>query len=304
MKSTFEKIVPDDGSSWALLDRRMQDRIPFEWHHHPEYELTLTLNSRGHRYIGNDVSVYDDGDLVLIGPGIPHSWCSEAAVDPAAPHVALVIWFTRAWADGLLALFPEMARLRPLLAASAQGVRFSAATRAAVRPKIEIMSSVEAPARLVLLFEVLLAVSADRAAETFANAPEPLGRQAETDPRILRVMDYLHAHFSEPVTAPMLADLAGVSLSAFHRMFRRSTRMTAVDYITRLRIGRACSHLISSDLAVARIAEEVGFHNLSLFNRQFGALKGETPSAFRKRHQSLIYPESGLERLKSIRTRV
>ncbi|MCB8878735.1 helix-turn-helix domain-containing protein [Acidisoma cellulosilytica] len=303
MKPTFEKITPDDGASWVLLDRRMQDRIPFEWHHHPEYELTLTLNSRGHRYIGNDVDAYDDGDLVFIGPGIPHSWCSETAVDPEQPHIALVVWFTHGWANGLLALFPEMARLRPLLAAASQGVRFGPATRAAVRPKIEAMSSLDPAARLILLFEVLLAVCTDSEAMTLANVPGQTDVGIETDARILRVLDYLHAHFAETVTVTRMADLANVSVSAFHRMFRRHTRMTAVDYITRLRIGRACSFLIDGDLAIAHIAEDVGFQNLSLFNRQFGALKGQTPSAFRKRHRLAIYPAPSSARQKSIRSR-
>ncbi|MCB8874499.1 helix-turn-helix domain-containing protein [Acidisoma silvae] len=303
MKPIFEKVTPDEGASWALLDRRMPERIPFEWHHHPEYELTLTLNSRGHRYIGSDVDAYDDGDLVFIGPGIPHSWCSEAAVDPARPHIALVIWFSHAWADSLLALFPEMARLRPLLAASAQGVCFSHATRAAVRPRIEAMSALDPAARLVSLLEVLLAVSADRDATTFTNAPGAAGLTVETDPRIMRVLDHLHRHFAEPVTIPMLADIAHVSVSAFHRMFRRHTRMTAVDYITRLRIGRACSFLIAGDMAVARIADDVGFQNLSLFNRQFAALKGQTPTAFRHRQRATIYPAQSGSRQNSIRRR-
>ena len=303
MKPTFEKVTLDEGSSWALRHRLMDARIPFEWHHHPEYELTLTLNSRGHRYIGNDVDAYDDGDLVLIGPGIPHSWCSDTAVDPALPHAALVIWFTHAWASGLLAMFPEMARLRPLLAAASQGVCFSAATRAMLRPRIETMFTLDPADRLVSLFEVLLAASADRDAVTLSNAPGEVAVVTEADPRMLRVLDYLHAHFAEVITISALAERANVSLSAFHRMFRRHTRMTAVDYIMRLRIGRACSHLIGGDMPIARIADAVGFQNLSLFNRQFGALKGETPSAFRKRHLSLIYPVSVPVRQKSIRSR-
>jgi quercetin dioxygenase-like cupin family protein len=95
MRSFLETVTPEAGESWAFLDRGLSDGIPFEWHQHPEYELTLTLNSRGHRYVGHDVELYDDGDLVLIGPGIPHSWHSREAVDATRPHVALVMWFTR-----------------------------------------------------------------------------------------------------------------------------------------------------------------------------------------------------------------
>jgi hypothetical protein len=53
MRPLFEKVTVPDGASWALLNRRLDDGIPFLWHYHPEFELTLTLNSRGQRYIGD-----------------------------------------------------------------------------------------------------------------------------------------------------------------------------------------------------------------------------------------------------------
>ena len=64
-------------------------RIPFQWHHHPELELTLTMNSRGLRFIGDQVAQNDDGDLVLLGPNLPHTWASREAVREGEPHVAL-----------------------------------------------------------------------------------------------------------------------------------------------------------------------------------------------------------------------
>ncbi|WEL90706.1 hypothetical protein P0D90_13620 [Pseudomonas sp. CBSPCBW29] len=118
MRASFEKIPTEANTSWTLLNRRLPEAIPFEWHHHPEYELTLTLNSRGHRYISNDVALYDDGDLVLVGPNVPHSWSSAELIDPTKPHIALVIWFSEAWADSLVQLFPEMGSTRALLAAA------------------------------------------------------------------------------------------------------------------------------------------------------------------------------------------
>ncbi|WP_236232507.1 helix-turn-helix domain-containing protein [Pseudomonas tohonis] len=285
MRAFLETITPDDGASWALLNRRLEEGIPFEWHHHPEYELTLTLNSRGHRYIGDDIEPYDDGDLVLVGPGVPHSWCSSEKVDAARPYVALVIWFHRDWANGLLAMFPELRDIGVLLAGAEQGLGFGAATRAGVRPLIEAMPGAEPGRRLMLLLDVLLLLCRDPEMQPLANAPATPASLPTADPRIQRVLDRLHQGFAAPVSIPELAELACVSVSAFHRMFRRHTRMTAVQYVTRLRIGRACSLLIATDLPVVRIAEQVGYANLSLFNRQFLALKASTPRDFRRVHR-------------------
>jgi AraC-like DNA-binding protein len=287
MKAFFETVTPETGASWAFLDRRLPDGIPFEWHHHPEFELTLTCNSRGHRYIGDNVEPYDDGDLVLVGPGIPHSWHSRAGMDVARPHVALVIWFTREWATGLTTLFPETARIGAMLGRVAQGLAFGRTARDTVAPLIEAMRTATSARRLVLLLDVLTTLCQDPDAVPLGNVPSAPA-ELTADPRMARVLAHLHNHFAEPVSIGAMAELACVSTSAFHRMFRRHTRLTMVSYINRLRIGRACSMLIETAMPIATIASDVGFTNLSLFNRQFARARGDTPSNFRKRHRSMI----------------
>lgn len=80
MKAQYEKVQYNQNNSWQLLIRRLE-AIPFEWHFHPEYELTLTLNSKGERYIGDTISEYEDFDLVLLGPNIPHTWQSRTSLE-------------------------------------------------------------------------------------------------------------------------------------------------------------------------------------------------------------------------------
>lgn len=286
MKPFLETVTPEPGASWAFLDRRLADGLPFQWHQHPEYELTLTLNSRGHRYIGDDVEPYDHGDLVLIGPGIPHSWHSREAVDPRSPHVALVAWFTREWVGALVQAFPEMAQLSGMLARASQGLSFDRAASAAVAASFEAMRSASPARRLVLLIEVLTTLSHHEAAP-LANAPaEESGLAA--DARMARVLDHLHANFAARTSVAEMAQLACTSTSTFHRMFRRHARMTMLEYVVRLRVGRACSLLIGSQQSIATIAADVGYTNLSLFNRQFARAKGTTPGEFRRRHRAML----------------
>lgn len=287
MKAVFEAVTPEEGVSWAFLDRRLAGGIPFEWHHHPEYELTLTLNSRGHRYVGDDVEAYDDGDLVLIGPGLPHSWYSREAIDPAEPHVALVAWFTREWATRLTIFAPELGQLSVLLERAARGVVFSEQANRQTAPLIQMMRSADPARRLVLLLEVLRLLCRDDHCVEMTNAVASISDMPAADARMVRALDYLHRHFAERTPLPDLAGIAGVSVSGLHRMFRRHTRMTIVGYVVRLRIGRACSMLIHEKKAIAVIAAEVGYTNLALFNRQFARLKGETPREFRKRHRCM-----------------
>ena len=112
MKAQYEKVQYNQDNSWQLLIRRLE-AIPFEWHFHPEYELTLTLNSKGERYIGDTVSEYEDFDLVLLGPNIPHTWQSRASLETDKEQKVYVLWFDTQWIEELSRLFPECQAFSP-----------------------------------------------------------------------------------------------------------------------------------------------------------------------------------------------
>ena len=135
MKPAYERVEFGDNCSVRVYHRRLP-RIPFEWHHHPEYELTLTLNSHGKRYIGDSVADYVDEDLVLVPPNLPHTWASNRSIDPASPQVAIVIWFGGDWARRLSDVCPEYAPLRNLLRRAACGLAFSPAVGAAMHAQV------------------------------------------------------------------------------------------------------------------------------------------------------------------------
>jgi AraC-like DNA-binding protein len=284
MKSAYEKVRIEARSSVALLDRRLPKGIPFEWHHHPEFELTLTLNSRGHRFIGDHLGAYDDGDLVLVGPNLPHTWCSSSAIDPLRPHMALVSWFPETWATEVMRLMPELSGIKELLREARRGILFSRAVSHEVRPQIETLPGATASERLLTLLRVLSRLAADPQRELLANgstSPAPIA----PDSRLQKVLNHLHAHFTQTVDIEELAALASLSPSALHRMFRRHTRLTPIAYAMKLRIGSACSLLMEGAPSIAAVAARVGYTNLSNFNRQFRTLKGTTPRQFAVLHR-------------------
>ena len=132
----------------------------------------------------------------------------------------------------------------------------------------------------MLLLDVLTTLCQDPDTVTLANiTTEPIQAPA-ADPRMARVLAHLHNHFAEPVSIGGMAELACISPSAFHRMFRRHTRMTMVGYINRLRIGRACSMLIESAMPVATIAADVGFTNLLAVQPAVRARQGRYAEQF------------------------
>ena len=280
MKPLLEKVRPPEGASWAWLDRRLEDGIPFQWHHHPEYELTLTLNSSGQRFVGDAIGDYDDADLVLVGPNLPHTWASRDRIDTAAPHRALVMWFHPDWAAALISTLAELRGVGDLLTRAQRGLQFSASATTAVRPAIEAMFARPADERLTGFIDILRALSRDAATPLASPRLAPVDAGSRT--RIDRVLDHIHLHYAEGIAIPALAEIAALSPSGLHRLFRRHTQQTVSDYVMRLRIGEACALLSATTKPIAHIAGDVGYASLANFNRQFKALKGLTPRAYRQ----------------------
>jgi AraC-like DNA-binding protein len=281
MKPFLEKINKPVDASWSMLNRRLQHGIPFQWHHHPELELTLTLNSRGLRFIGDQVGQYDDGDLVLLGPNLPHTWASREAVRAGEPHVALVLWFDEDWAQRLTSGFVEFAKVEQLLARARRGVQFSRHVSNAVREDYSRIFEQPPLERLLGLMKLLNQLAGDRGARPLASDVFRPSPHADSRERIDRVLAHIHEHYTQELSLQELADVAALSVSGLHRMFRKHARTNVSEYITRIRIGDACARLASTEQPIAHIADAVGYGTFANFNRQFKQLTTLTPRAYR-----------------------
>lgn len=286
LRPRLERLQPLAGASWACRNRVLPEGIPFQWHHHPEYELTLTLNSRGHRFVGDHVGPYDDGDLVLVGPDLPHSWSSTDSPDPSLPQVALIIWFPPDWAAGPMGALPECALLCDLLRRGRQGLQFSASAAQRVAQRIAEIMSMPPDLGLLAVVGVLMQLARDDGARVLSS-PQSVQRAPGSDrTRIDRVLDYIHRTHSEPLRIADLARIAALSPSGLHRLFRRHTGSTVSAYVSGLRIGAACALLAGTARPVAVIARDVGFASLANFNRQFKSRTGQTPRVWRGNHRT------------------
>ncbi|MDL2400341.1 AraC family transcriptional regulator [Rhizobium mayense] len=282
MRPYLEILTQSPEASWSMLNRRLDDIIPFQWHHHPEFELTLTLNSIGQRFIGDHSADYGDGDLVLVGPNLPHTWASRAKIDEHKPHVALVFWFHREWLLQIAGGAVEFRPIEALVMRADNGLQFSKGIAAAVRQEFEAVFEKPPVERLLSLLSILVRIAGDRQATPLASAPGQSQEVRESRDRIDRVLTHMHLNYARAISLDELADIAALSVSGLHRMFRRHTGTAISDYLMRMRIGDACARLSSTNQAVHHISEAVGYNSIANFNRQFKTLKGMTPREYRR----------------------
>jgi AraC-like DNA-binding protein len=281
------KVEPDlevvqirPGESFAAWSHGYPFRT-VRWHFHPEYELHLVVATHGRYFVGDFIGEFEPGNLVLTGPNLPHNWVSDIPKETTVPLRCQVVQFSEQFIAGMQAALPELGALQPLLERSRRGVLFSDETSRRVAPLMQELMDAQGVRRIELFLSILghLSRGKHKALASASYLPDPSGYMSVG---INKALAFLRENLTQPFTEAELATIAGQSTSAFSRAFRKHTGMTLVQYVKRLRINLACQILMSDEQApITDICFEVGFNNLSNFNRQFRAEKGMTPSQFR-----------------------
>jgi len=111
----------------------------------------------------------------------------------------------------------------------------------------------------------------------------PTGQRLPDEEWIALVTEYIDKNYREHLTLDILAAVSHGSPYHLHRIFKKVTGMTTVDYIQQTRIGQAKKQLSATDKTVHEIAHEAGFTNLPYFITLFKRKTGLTPAGYRQR---------------------
>ena len=119
-----------------------------------------------------------------------------------------------------------------------------------------------------------------------------IGVEALPDPRLRRVLEFLHASFGQEASLDKLASLAGLSPNYFLHAFKQSLGKTPHRYLTELRISKACEFLKDPHRPLADISLAVGFSSQSHMTTVFRRFMKTTPAAYRQEVLGLSLGES------------
>jgi len=285
MKPVFEAVDSDADSSFRCLQfscRHFSDN--HTWHYHPEYELAYVVSSEGTRFVGDSIQHYAPGDLVLLGPNLPHCWNDEPhSTEPSAPELIVLQFTAHSFGNGFLAL-EEAAPIKRLLESAEVGLQFADALTTEAADLMRSAVQQTGLDRLLRLLEILNLLARRRTSSPLAT-PEyrlissigPVNQQ-----RIEKTHRYIRENLAGEIRQADIAQLLTLSPPAFSRFFQNATGRNFVTFVNTLRVNEACRRLLYSSLPVTEIAMACGYNNVSNFNRQFLALKGMSPSAYRR----------------------
>lgn len=255
------------------------------WNHHPQFEIHLIRHGTGRLFAGDYIGHFGTGHLALIGPGLPHDWIGDLAPGEQIVGRDVVLQFDGESLLKLRETLPELDELQGLFSRARQGIEFSGATRLQASELLEAIGRSSGLQRLALFIALLQTLNEADPGESRTLASQQYAPMLDglTTERMTQVFDYILKDLNEELRMSVIARQLKMSEPAFSRFFKRTTGHTFVDLTRKLRVQRACRLLLQSKLSVSDICFEVGYANLSNFNRHFRHEMLETPTEYRKR---------------------
>lgn len=280
MEFIYEKIfVPNKHS---FITRRMKLELNSEIiHSHSNFELNLITSGSGRRIVGNHISTFTPGDLVLLGPNISHCW-EVLDTDNGQDPECIVTHLNEDIIKSDFFNIPELDDVIKLLRMADSGIVFRGPklkNAISLIHKMIGLKGLDRYIQLLKIFSLLLEIE-DR---EFLTLPSTLPNAYDKDrDQINKIYTYVFQNIQTGIKLKDAAQLVFLEPSSFCRYFKKKTNQTFMDYVKSVRIGIAAKLLTETDKPITHICYECGYNNLANFNYYFRTLMGKTPSEYRK----------------------
>jgi AraC-like DNA-binding protein len=279
MKTEFEIIQPDAGSSFRLLHHQVSaDTFKWHYHYHPEYEIVCVFEGSGRRHVGNHLSNYSDGDLVLIGSNLPHGGFGYGAV---GTHEEIVLQFTEDFLGYHFLAKPEMGNIKKLFDRAKQGISFRGETKNILSQKFKKLLSLSHFERLIELLNILQELAKSEEYIFLNSADIRYNFSQKDQARLMKIYSFVEQNYSQGFDIQEVAEMCNLTVPAFCNYFKKNLNQTFTDFTNEYRINQAAKLLLEG-LEIVDICYRCGFNNVSYFGRVFKQFKGTNPSQFRR----------------------
>ncbi len=286
IKPKLETIARNFGSSFALRrhDQPCHGNTKF-WHFHPEIEMVYIKTGSGKRHIGNHLSYFQNGDLVLIGSNLPHSGFSNRL---SGNQEEIVLQMLPDFLGPDFFDAPEMTSIKHMLTRSKQGISFYGKTREVVGNILDTMPELPAFDRLISLMNVLQTLSASKEYKILNANMLALETTAQNQERMKLIFEFVQKEFSRAIALEEVAALVNLTVPSFCRYFKEITDKTFTSFVNEYRVVHASKLLAEGQLSIAEVCYECGFNNYSHFTKQFKLYTEKSPGQYREEMQHIF----------------
>jgi AraC-like DNA-binding protein len=285
----FEKLSTESeyGINFLNTDCPYLD-VP--WHFHPETEIIYIEKGSGTRFVGDHSEAFEEGDIGLVGPNLPHVWRSDPIYRENIPgltaHVQ-VVHFHDSILKGPLAKLTEMQGINQLLFESQFGIKFYGSARESIEFQMKALIKSTGIEKLLQLLKILDFMSVTDEKQLLASSGYSKIRKSADFDRFDKAHRFMIDNFQKNISLETVSDIIGMTPTSFCRYFKKRTKKTFHAVLNEIRIGHACKLLIEGKMNISGLAYESGFNNISNFNEQFKKLKGISPSQYIKNRKNI-----------------
>lgn len=279
LKASYEVLQPPGNHSF-LVRTFGKTGFAAPYHFHPEYELTWIVKGSGKRYAGSNMADFSEGDLVLLGPNVPHCW----KLQPEGKNArSVVIQFTSDFLGDDFFSKAELVKIRQLFQRSNSGIQFIKRTPALVQAQLkELTEEKNNFKQLIRLLEILQQLAVSKEYVLLDQHPLITVLSPANQARIHPIFAYLVENFRREISLNEAAAIASMTPNAFCKYFKRITRKTFMETVIEYRINYATQQLIQSDKTISDICFDSGFGDISHFYKMFKNKMQVSPLHYRQ----------------------
>lgn len=280
MRPEYEIIAEPAERSFTtrLISRKSRPLLSQAWHFHPELEICYTMKSSGRRFVGNQISEYQETDLVMFGSNLPHGFTTEMNCRQ------VVIQMTADFMGEVFINKPELHSINNLFMLAKHGLVFQDQTKRKAQKIIKKLLNKQGMNQLLCLLELLHVLAESKDVQKICTEEYALGLNVAQLGRIKIVYDHIMENFHKEVSIKVIANKINISEPAFYKFIKKQTKKTYTQIINEFRINHASKLLMTSDKNITQICYESGYNNVSYFNRKFKEIMQQTPQLFKRNY--------------------
>ena len=260
------------------------EHFSYPLHFHSEYEIIYIKEGTGTRFLGNSITKFQAGDILLIGSNLPHFMKSDEAYHLGNADLRVkgtIIQFEKEFMYSAINHYSHFVKIKSLFQESQRGIYFAAARFPALQLLLEKIPLETGLNQMMLFLEILKEMSETENRQTISTT-DFVNETIYDTARIDKIMSFLNKNYTRHISLDEIASFAAMNASAFCRYFKSKTGKSFKNYILDMRIGYACKLLLMEDISISQLSSQCGFETISHFNKTFKKNTGYVPSQYRK----------------------
>lgn len=286
MKAQFHKVPLFDQNTY-FVKHDVRSHQGTNWHYHPEMELVYIIQGEGTRYIGENISEFKSGEIVLLGENIPHQWKynEQYLKQNNMKAESLVLFFRKDCLGNDLLNLQEAYLLPRLFEKAKRGLVINGKSRDQIECLMREAANATNLDRIILFLSILKIL-----AETEEVSPITIQQTVLIQPdkydkaRLNEICNYTISNFKKEITLEEISSISHLSVTSFCRYFKTMTKKTYYNFLNEIRISQACKLLIEDKFPTNIVCFECGFNNVSNFYRHFKKIMGVTPFEYKRKY--------------------